>query len=75
MRVLYDSKSGYFSAPVPWVRAMGLSKKQECDKIGADRIKAMHQSWGGRTRCYQFPYTVDDWGLCCNVSIISNRGD
>ena len=47
----------------PGYGPMGLSRKQECDKNRADRIKATYQSWAGQTRCYWFPCTVDGWGF------------
>ena len=72
MRVQYDSKSGYFSAHLPWVRADEPEGETGVQKNRVGRIKAPYQSWAGRTRCYKFHCTVDDWGLYCNISVISN---
>ena len=45
MRVLYDSKSGYFSAPVPWIRTNGSEQetrvREKIERTGSKRtIKA-----------------------------------
>ena len=73
--IQWDSKSGYFSAHLPWVRADGPEEETGVQKNRLDRIKAAYLSWAGRTRCYRFHCTVDDLWLYCNVSVISNQGD
>ena len=75
MRIQYDSQLGYFSGHLPWVRADGPEEETGVQKDKAGRIKAPYQSWAGQTRRYRFHCAVDDWGLYCNVSVISNRGD
>ena len=40
-----------------------------------NRIKANYQNWAGRTRCYRFPCTLNDWEVYYGVSVISNQGD
>ena len=75
MRVLFDSKSRCFYAPVPWIRANGSEQETRVQKNRTDRIKAAYPSWVDRKRCYWLLCTVDGWGVYCNVSIISNQGD
>ena len=75
MRVQYDSKPGYFSAHLPWVRPDGPEEEIGVQKHRASRIKAPYQSRAGQTEYYKFDCIVDDWGFYCNVSIISNQGD
>ena len=43
--IQYDSKSGYFSAHLPWVRADGPEEKTGVQKNRSDRIKAAYLSW------------------------------
>ena len=49
--------------------------KVDGGKNRVDKIKATYQNWAGRTRCYRFPCTMNDWEVYCGVPIISNQGD